>query len=414
MAFILPVALATGEAWGRSRELIAAGYHLETVITSHDASRPNFSENTDLSELMFIARKLQSGETPDETLYVNLWHNPRTIYEALDVADRVRERIADGLNGSGIASIHGEGGKKLAELVRLPPATGAMQWVGVQFAQAPTLKAAVALGQGRLEVPGQAPADVPLRALGDLGAIGPDRKRIHEGFKVSTTDWSAYPSFWNHNAKIVTTISQKHNSWLIPWIDSPRGSDYGPRRLWPRSGRILLVERIRTTTHRVLATGFDEAVLGNTWWAFKTDVPPAQEKALLLWLNSTPALLMMLTRRVTTEGAWMQVKQPQWEAMPVLNVRALPAKSLNQLASAYDMLCGRELQALARLDADPVRECIDDALSAALGLPNMKTLRQLLAREPGLTGNAISTFPQKQSALFADEPQDTSTQLRLI
>lgn len=59
LAFILPVALSTGEAWGTSRKLLADGYHLETVIVSHDAERPNFSENTDLSEIMFIARKLK-------------------------------------------------------------------------------------------------------------------------------------------------------------------------------------------------------------------------------------------------------------------------------------------------------------------------------------------------------------------
>jgi len=74
--------------------------------------------------------------------------------------------------------------------------------------------------------------------------------------------------------------------------------------------------------------------------------------------------------------------------MPVLDVRNLPAKTLAQLAEAYDALCARELQALAKLDADPARAGIDDALSLALGLPDMKTLRQLLSREPGLTGKA--------------------------
>ncbi|HAO20528.1 MAG TPA: hypothetical protein DCQ37_08715, partial [Desulfobacteraceae bacterium] len=91
LAFILPVALATGEAWGASRKLLADGYHIETVIVSHDADRPNFSENTDLSEIMFVARKLKENEQAGETVYVNLWHNPRTIYEAMDIAERIRE-----------------------------------------------------------------------------------------------------------------------------------------------------------------------------------------------------------------------------------------------------------------------------------------------------------------------------------
>jgi type I restriction-modification system DNA methylase subunit len=56
IAFVLPVALATGEAWSAIRERIADRFHLEIVVTSHDSERPNFSENTDLSELLFIAR----------------------------------------------------------------------------------------------------------------------------------------------------------------------------------------------------------------------------------------------------------------------------------------------------------------------------------------------------------------------
>ena len=387
IAFILPAAVATGEAWGVSRKLIADKYHLEMVIVSHDAERPNFSENTDLSELMFIARKLRRGETAGDTAYVNLWHNPRTIYEALDTADRVRERITDGLNGTGVASILGAGGRKLAEVVQLPAEANSSQWTGVQFAQAPTLKAAVSLEQGRLEVPGQPPVGIPLCALGDMGTLGYDQRDVHDAFTLSRTDWSPYPAFWNHESKNVTSIPQKSNSWLIPRTAPAKGRPLkNALQVANSAGRILLVERIRTTSQRVIAIRLDEAVLGNTWWTFKAELSEAQEKALLLWLNSTPSLLMTLSRRVTTEGAWMKVKKPQWAAMPVLNVCNLPAETLDLLAGAYDSLCAQELQALAKLNADPARAGIDDALSQALGLPDMKKLRQLLSREPGLTG----------------------------
>jgi hypothetical protein len=41
------------------------------------------------------------------------------------------------------------------------------------------------------------------------------------------------------------------------------GGDYGPH-YWKRAGNILLVERLRPNTHRFLAVGFEEEVLGNT------------------------------------------------------------------------------------------------------------------------------------------------------
>jgi hypothetical protein len=418
MAFILPAALATGEAWGRSRELLAAGYHLEIVMASHDAERPNFSENTDLSELMFIARKLKSGETPGETLYVNLWHNPRTIYEALEIANRMGDWAEKGLNGSGIAhAIHSVEGRKFAELVHLPPHIGSEQWVGVQFAQALALKTAVALNRGKLDVPGQAPAELPLCALGTLGAIGYDRRDIHDAFSFSKTVWSGHPAFWNHKSAEVTCFAQKSNGWLTPRISAAKGRPLkSALAVASGSGRILLVERLWPVRHRLLAVGFDENMLGNTWWAFRADLPPEQEKALLLWLNSTPSLLMMLSHRVTTDVAWMQIKKPQWAAMPVLDVRQLSPQTLNLLADAYDALCQQELKALAKLDDDPVRAEIDGALSKALGLPDMKKLRELLAREPGLTGKPVLTPRQKQAALLAEEKekQDTDGQLQLI
>jgi len=410
LAFILPVALATGEAWGKSRKLLADGYHIEVIMVSHDADRPNFSENTDLSEIMFIARKRKENEKAGETVYVNLWHNPRTIYEAMDVAERIRNCKPPPLDS---AEIIGAEGRKLAEVVSLPATLLADQWIGVQFAQTLTLQAAVQLEQGKLAVPGKQPVDMPLCKLGELGMLGYDRRDIHDAFMVSKTKWSPYPAFWNHDAKQVVSLKQSKNSHLIPRSVAADGRNLKDfEQVAEKASQILLVERVHTTTHRVIAVGFDEPVLGNTWWALKTELNSEQEKALLLWLNSSPSLLLVLSRRVTTRSIWMQVKKPAWTNMPVLDVRSLPDEVITQLAEAYDAICNKELKALAGLDADPVRAEIDDALSAALGLPDIKPLRQLLAREPGLTGKGLSPKPGQA----ADEVhiEDVSVQTRLI
>jgi hypothetical protein len=74
------------------------------------------------------------------------------------------------------------------------------------------------------------------------------------------------------------------------------------------------------------------------------------------------------------------------------------------------------LKALAQLNIDPVRAAIDAALAAALHLPDLKPLRQLLAREPGLTGIGISPKPGQQTTLFAEEKAKPAkvAQLKLI
>lgn len=417
MAFILPVALATGQAWGQSRKLLADRYHVEMVFVSHDIERPNFSENTDLSEIMFIAKKRHPNEQAGPTIYVNLWVNPTAIYDAMDIANRVRTCIPATLDGNTVTSATAMSGRKLADIVALPPTTGENQWTGVQFAQVMTLRSAVDLGCGRFTVPGSQHVSVPLCKLENLGEIGYDRRDMHDAFEVTATDWSPYPAFWNHDSTTVVTIKQKSNAFLLARDKAAKGRKLkAPDGIAKSAGTILLIERLRTNTHRVIAVGFDDPMLGNTWWALQTKLSPLREKALLLWLNSTPSLMLVMSHRVTTQGAWMQVKKPQWQAMPVLDVRALPDETLTKLATAYDSLCDKELIALGKLGKDPVRAEIDDALSVALGLPNIKPLRQLLAREPGLTGVGLSRKPEQQSLLPDVETESirVPTQMSLL
>ena len=405
LAFVLPAALASGEAWADTRVLIAAKYHLETVVSSHDAERPNFSENTDLSELLFIARKLKTKEKAGRTTYISLWRNPRSIHESIDLAYRIIQvDEAVPIEGAGITSISGPSGK-LAEITTALPTSGEQNWTGALFAQTELLRICLALEHGQLRLPGNRDVTaVPLCRLDSLGALGPDRKRIHEGFKVTSDDWTPYPAFWGHESASVRTITQQPNARLSVWLESPRGPDYGPH-LWERAGNILLVERLRTNTHRVIAIGFEKEVLGNTWWALKPHrLNTQQQKALLLWLNSSLALLLVFGRRVITQGAWMQLKQPAWQSMPVLDVRSLSAKHLREFETAYDSFGAQELQPLAQLAKDAIRCSIDAAISRVLSLPDLLSLRELLEREPGLSARDIA--PRK--IIMEDEEDEAS------
>lgn len=389
LAFVLPHALASGEAWGPTRQLLADRYHLEIVVSSHDAERPNFSENTDLSELLFIARKKQTGlETPEVTTYINLWRNPTGVYAALNLAERMKtlpEIILRSPAGS------------LGEAFHLPVSTGAENWHGALFARSDLAKAFLALQQGQVRWPGQPAIAVALCPLSELGSIGPDRRRIHEAFDRYDDVPTLHPAFWDHKSDKVRTIQQQPNSWLQPRM-TPRYADRAataayadyPYHLWKMAADFLVIERLQTDAHRLVAISLDQPVLGNTWWAFKTDLLPKRRKALLLWLNSSLSLLAVFGHRVVTRGTWMQMKKPAWAAMPVLDVRALNDKQVRRLARAYDALGNRELQALAKLNIDPVRRAIDEALSKALDLPDLAPLREMLARESGLTGKAAA------------------------
>lgn len=391
LAFVLPLAIASGEAWAGSRKLIAEKYHLETVVSSHDSERFYFSENTDISEVLFIARKLKKDEKKGRTTYINLWRNPRTIYEAMDLAGRITSLPKpSNLSSVGITTIRGMS-EKIGEVVSLPAPADEANWSGTLFAQTELLRTFWLLQDGHFRSPGQA-ANVELKLcqLDTLGALGPDRKRISEGFKVSTDDWTPYPSFWGHDSKKVMSIRQKPNAKLLAWANSPRGPDYGAH-LWERSGPVLLAEGIRFNTHRLIAIGVGEDALSNVWWSLKPfGITGDQTKSLLLWLNSSLSLLLLFGRRVITQGAWIHMKQPAWKTMPVLNVKKITKPQIKALASAYDKVADERLLPISRLGSDPVRAEIDAAIAKAFGLAEVSKIRELLGREPGLTSEEIN------------------------
>jgi hypothetical protein len=220
--------------------------------------------------------------------------------------------------------------------------------------------------------------------------IGYDVRDIFDAFSVDQTGthWTPYSAFWNHDADLVVRIAQKPNAFLIERTKPIEGRKLkSATAVWGKAGKTLLVSRLRTNTHKVIATGFDQEVLGNTWWAFDdSELSENQRKALLFWLNSSLGVLMYFGRRAITQGAWMQMKKPAWESMPVLDVRKLNSSQLDALASNYDTLAVQELRSLAQLDDDPVRLKIDEALGNALALPDTRQIRELMVRESGLTG----------------------------
>jgi hypothetical protein len=401
LAFVLPHAASSGEAWGETRRLIADRYHLETVVSSYDAERPNFSENTDLSELLLIACKSSNNTGMRTTRYVNLLRNPATIYEALDLAERLKE------DREGI--ITSEAGT-WADVFDLPVPRSSENWHGALFSRGDLARAFLNLREGKLLPPdGTAPTVIPTCTVAQLGDIGPDRRRIHEAFDLHWDLRTPHPAFWDHEADQVRTLRQTPNAWLQPrktprYADRSATANYAqyPYHLWGMAADILLAERLRTNTHRVLAVGFDQPVLGNTWWALKTgELSSDRRKALLLWLNGTLSLLSFFGARVATHGAWMQMKKPAWEAMPVLDVRSLTNRQASALSRAYNELASQELLPLARVNDDPVRRAIDEALCGVLDLPDLTYVRDMLANEPGLTGQrAIS------DATLADPEED--------
>ncbi len=91
VASVMPLAMATNKSGRDIRRHLAARYHVETIVTSHDPGRIYFSENTKIGEMLLICRRWSgSQEDKPPTRIVNLAKNPSSPADALSVATAIR------------------------------------------------------------------------------------------------------------------------------------------------------------------------------------------------------------------------------------------------------------------------------------------------------------------------------------
>jgi len=393
LSLVLPRALLSGVAWEKTRVLIGERYCLRFIIVRNEPDGWYFSENSNYSECMIVARKLRSGELQSEepTKVVNLSKMPASSIEALTYAQEIENNPGVPLEKStGIAPLR-IGNNKVGEVILCPPSRvrkGLWRFEAA-FSQTDLCRTAFFLTQGQLYIPNKGVVrKLPTIPLLKLGSLGPDRRDIHDGFQEDSKS-TAYKAFWGHDTSVVQSMAQTPNTGLSPLAVAQSGRNLrDPILLWKRSGRVLIAERLWLITTRVVSIRMDEQVLSNTWWTVKvyeTDEIAADdiEKVLTLWLNSTLGVLSLIAARVDTRAAWIELKKPILKETIVLNPVDLKLSQRQKLIQTYDELASQPLSRLPDVNGDNVRRGIDKAIMEALEIDDdLTTLRRMLAEEP--------------------------------
>ena len=392
LALVLPATVCTGPSWDQTRSLIERDFALNMVIASHDPLRWNFSDSTDLSEALLIAtRRPDKHDTAQRrTTFVNLWRNPDSVLDAHRVAQAITVTKPARLEGTGTALLEVDG-RHVGEVLSIPESKLAhKKWSGVQFARADLIRSALKLlDDGEVWVPGEGGATrIPLCQLDELGQVGPDRRDVWDGFE-RTDAVTAYPMVENHDTEQRKRLVAAPDKYLAP-LAKPRPGRHlkSVAQLWPKAGRLLVAERLRLDTARVVAMRSETRVLSNVWWPIRIGDVPA-EKALVIWLNSSLGLLTILTQRTTTEGGWVAMKKADLEVLPVLDTRRLSQTQVQSLSDLFDGLAEAEFERLPGMATCSTRRSLDDGISRILGLPNLTKLRDLLASEPVVSNRRL-------------------------
>ena len=282
-------------------------------------------------------------------------------------------------------------GRHVGELVSIPESRlMGKKWAGVQFARADLTRSALRLlDHGEVRVPGETVVgQVPLCPVGQLGEVGPDRRDVWDGFE-RTDVVTAYPMVENHDTHQRTRLTTAPDKYLAPLVTARPGRNLKPSdQLWQKAGRLLVAERLRLNTARVIAMRTDVRVLSNVWWPVKVDAV-SHEKALAVWLNSSLGLLTLLGQRTSTEGSWVGMKKADLEQLPVLDLRAITPEQLQALSKLFDDVAEDEFERLPAMADCAARRRLDDGLSGILGLPNLDGLRRLLASEPVVSNRRL-------------------------
>ena len=394
IGLVLPRAVLSGVAWQKVREELLRKYHIEYVVTSYETNNQwNFSENTDLSEILLVARKIKNGEEAGFTIFTNLWKKPKNELESIHLGSQLKQLYHSvsfyDIENSNASPYHLKlHGTKIGEAysVRLQNIN-----FGVYnfFSQMELNRVSVLLKNGIVYMPDQGiVGHIKLTTLSELGAeIGPDRRQVHTAFKLGDEkSQSFYKALWGYDSNTMNTISQQPNSYLEP-VNAEQA-----RELWKKRGRLLIVERVRLNTYPVLAVYLDEPVLSNVWWPVNIDKDIA--KFLAVWINSTFGFFLISSIAEVTQGPWIDLKKKYLENMPVLHINKLKKHQKTALLQLYDRYVDRKricelcFKSLPQEFVQPeARKTIDKEICDILGLKlELDTLYKMLSTEPMLTG----------------------------
>ena len=392
LALVLPATVCTGPSWSQTRSLIERDFALDMVISSHDPLRWNFSDSTDLSEALLVAtRRPEAGDSGEHrTTFVNLWQNPDGVLDAHRVAQAITATTPANFEDSGTALLEVDG-RHVGEVLSIPESRFAgKKWPGVQFARADLIRSAFRLLEdGEIRVPGgESSSKVPLCRLGALGQVGPDRRDVWDGFE-RTDAVTAYPMVENHDTELRRRMVADPDKYLAPLVEPRPGRNLkAVEQLWPKAGRLLVSERLWLETTRVVAMRSETRVLSNVWWPVLVE-DAATEKAIAIWLNSSPGLLTILAQRTSTRGGWVAMKKVDLEDLPVIDTRQLSSDQLQAMSGLFDEMVEAEFERLPGMTNCRARRALDDGLSLILGLPDLGTFRTLLASEPVVSNRRL-------------------------
>ena len=277
LASVMPLVMATNKSGMEIRRHLAARYHVETIVTSHDPKRIYFSENTDIGEMLLVCRRWSgSQEDKPPTRIVNLAKNPSSPADAVSVATAIR---------NGTLGDRGTIQEWPSERISVG------NWGAVQFLSPYLCERFVEIVHGGVFLS---------KALGDIAEIGPAGQRIREAYeRTAMPDSEGRMALWQHETDVTQSMLARPDTHIIA---KPKYRNRA-EKYWGQRSRLLLPTHLRLTTIRAMAVRLSVSSLGSLWVPCRLTAQEGQlvmrEKALCAFLNSSIGILSMLGNTIS-------------------------------------------------------------------------------------------------------------------
>lgn len=360
LASVIPVAAIAGTDGAAERRFLAKRFQIDLIVTSHDPRIPNFSGNCTIQESLLLARR---SENRTSTRFINLHRLPENSEDVYALVDAME---------SGRVNSWGQESEWPAERII------AGNWQAALYYHPGLLDALSSL---------ESAAGKHLRPLGDCADVGPAGQRIRDAFvRVEDNHEGSVPILWEHKAKLRETISAEPDTRAAPKSGK---ANYARGTLWPKAGRLLVANRFNTNIVRTSAVLLCEKALGS---AFSPVRPRSggedAEKALCVWLNSTPVAILLLGLRSRA------LNYPNF-SLAQLRSLLVPDFSLvdpRPLVSVYESCKRQVLTPWPKMNQCPIRAQIDEACADVLGMDGhvVAHWRDLVSAEPTVSNQRPS------------------------
>ena len=403
LALVLPASFVSGGSWKDARRLLESEYEDVAVLTiaAHGQTDLAFSADTGMAEALVVANRRRASRKGDDlTLFVNLYHRPRSLAEALEMARSVRRILRQVLSACPTQTgRHGRlciGDSEIVGTYICAPLSqggcASLRKTGLADTALGFLDQTLRLPQGYA-----APlATTFLRSLGDKGLVDRDISGKTSNGKprgpfeiIAIQGVPQYPVLWGHDA-------ERERSLVVP-PDSegevrPSCEDRAVTAWNATASRLHFNRDFRINSQSLTACLTPTKTIGGTAWP--NFIPEREECAipLVLWCNTTLGLLAFWWIGTRQQQGRARITITQLPSLTVLDPRTFSEDQFAQAKTIFARFKEREFLPANEAYRDAVRQDLDRAVLVDLlqlseeALEPLAILRDQWCAEPSVHG----------------------------